>query len=173
MIVTYNGKNITNEKFMTKDETQSQPKVKYTASPEKIYTLIMYDPNAVSPTNNHLHWVVVNIPGNKIDSGKKLFEYKGPNPPSGSGIHHYIFEILEQESEITLLPFLENERTLSMEELYKRLNLEKENSIYTIFFCVNSQKGGKNKKQRKTRKTRKTRKNKKNKKNKNAKSKKF
>ena len=146
MIVTYNGKNITNEKFMTKDETQSQPIITYTASPEKIYTLIMYDPNAVSPTNNHLHWIIVNIKGNKIDSGKKLFEYKGPNPPSGSGIHHYIFEILEQPSEIKLSQFSEDERTLSMEEIYKRLNLKKENFIDEIFFQVDSQKGGKKRK---------------------------
>jgi phosphatidylethanolamine-binding protein (PEBP) family uncharacterized protein len=148
MIVTYNGKNITNKKFMTKESTQSEPKIKYTASPEKLYTLIMYDPNAVSLTNNHLHWVIVNIKGNQIDSGKKLFRYKGPQPPAGSGIHHYIFKILEQPSEITLSQFSEDERTLSMEELYKRLNLKKENFIDEIFFQVDSQKGGK--KQRNT-----------------------
>lgn len=107
MIVTYNDKNITNGEFMTKDETQNQPIITYNAKSKSntLYALIMYDLNAVSSTNNHLHWVVVNIPDNKIDSGKKLFEYKGPNPPSGSGIHHYIFEILEQPSEITLSPF--------------------------------------------------------------------
>ena len=77
-------------------KTQSQPKVTYEgAVTSKMYTLAMVDPDAPSRDDpkaaQWLHWLVVNIPGDKlesgqdIDHGKVLMQHNDPSPPKGSG----------------------------------------------------------------------------------------
>lgn len=50
-----------------------QPSVKWEADPNSFYTLLMTDPDAPSRANPEFrewhHWLVVNIPGNKISEG--------------------------------------------------------------------------------------------------------
>lgn len=42
------------------------------------------------------HWLVVNIPESKVDSGQTVLEYKCPAPPAGTGYHRYIFKLYSQ-----------------------------------------------------------------------------
>jgi hypothetical protein len=144
-----------NHQFLTKGVTQMQPKVIYNAFPNKLYTLIMHDPNAV--TGNYLHWLVINIPGNQINSGKNLLPYKGPNPPVNSGIHRYIFILLEQTTEITVDSWNDTERIMEINILYDKLNLKKMDEIASTYFEINSQNGGKRLRNKKTRVRRKRR----------------
>ena len=37
------------------------------------------------------HWVVVNIPGNRVSDGETRSQYIGAGPPKGTGLHHYVF----------------------------------------------------------------------------------
>jgi len=142
-----------NHQFLTKSTTQMQPKLIYNTKPNKLYTLMMYDPNVVA--GNYLHWLIINISGNKIDSGTILLPYKGPNPPVNSGIHHYIFILLEQSVEIISNKWEENERIMQMNKLYDKLNLKKLREIGTTYFQIKSQVGGK-RIRKKTRRTRRT-----------------
>ena len=81
---------------LTVSKAQSKPKVVYEqAKDDKVYTLAMVDPDAPSREDpkaaQWLHWLVVNIPGDKlkngegIDFGKTLMQHNGPSPPKGSG----------------------------------------------------------------------------------------
>ena len=37
------------------------------------------------------HWVVMNIPGNRVSAGETRSEYIGAGPPKGTGLHRYVF----------------------------------------------------------------------------------
>ena len=47
----------------------------------------------------YLHWMVINIPGSKVDEGQTITSYKGPAPKPGSGVHRYVIVAYEQKSE--------------------------------------------------------------------------
>ena len=55
------------------------------------YSLILIDPDVPSRTDprhrEFAHWVIVNIPGNDISSGKTVLPYVGPTPLFNTGIH--------------------------------------------------------------------------------------
>lgn len=42
------------------------------------------------------HWLVGNIPEDKVAKGEVLTEYVGPAPPKGSGKHRYVFLLYKQ-----------------------------------------------------------------------------
>lgn len=90
---------------LTKEETQSQPKVQVENVDKRTYrTLIMVDPDA--PSRNDavkgpvLHWLVANFLENDLKDGHTLYSYHGPAPPAGSGPHRYIFLLYQSIDKI-------------------------------------------------------------------------
>jgi phosphatidylethanolamine-binding protein (PEBP) family uncharacterized protein len=67
---------------------------------ENYYTLILTDPDFPSRVNPNLrelvHWVVVNIPSNRIEEGKTVLDYVPPAAPYASGLHRYVFILFKQ-----------------------------------------------------------------------------
>lgn len=54
-------------------------------------------PNRQDPVFGEVrHWLVVNIPGSNISAGEVKYEYIGSGPPSGSGLHRYVFLVFKQ-----------------------------------------------------------------------------
>lgn len=133
----YNNRKVVNDEFLKPSETQIQPEIKFNFDSNKLYTLIMYDPDSVSGT--HIHWLVINI-NNNIKKGKILLPYKGPAPPPKSGKHRYIFELYEQENMLNLEPF-EN-RIITINSLKNQLNIV-DNCIAKIKFISQNESGGK------------------------------
>ena len=43
------------------------------------------------------HWLVVNIPGNKLSEGQVMSEYIGAGPPAKTGLHRYVFLVFKQQ----------------------------------------------------------------------------
>ncbi|XP_042200491.1 phosphatidylethanolamine-binding protein 4 [Callorhinchus milii] len=84
-----------------------------------MYVLIMVDPDAPAgqniPSGYWRHWLVINIgPENLHDGtivGTELSHYRRPNPPPGTGFHHYQFFLYEQPANETI--FLDNEERKS------------------------------------------------------------
>jgi phosphatidylethanolamine-binding protein (PEBP) family uncharacterized protein len=145
----YNNRKVVNDEFLKPSETQIQPELKFNFDSNKLYTLIMYDPDSVSGT--HIHWLVINI-NNNIKNGKILLPYKGPAPPPKSGKHRYIFELYEQENMLNLEPF-EN-RIIAINSLKNQLNIV-DNCIAKIKFISQNESGGK--KTRRRRRSRRSR----------------
>jgi phosphatidylethanolamine-binding protein (PEBP) family uncharacterized protein len=63
--------------------------------------LISTDPDAPSRANperrEFRHWLVGNIPGDKLDQGETLTEYVGSGPPKDTGkVEHYIVSLFCQ-----------------------------------------------------------------------------
>ena len=55
--------------------------------------------NDLKSSHMYLHWMVINIPGAKVDQGQTITSYKGPAPKPDSGIHRYVIVAYEQKSE--------------------------------------------------------------------------
>jgi Raf kinase inhibitor-like YbhB/YbcL family protein len=82
----------------------------------KSLVLIMHDPDAVS--GDFTHWVMWDIPistkniapntapvgATQGANGSGGNQYMGPCPPSGSGTHHYKFEIFALDNNLSLGP---------------------------------------------------------------------
>ena len=141
--IYYNNKKLVNNEFLKPSETQVKPKIEFDYNSNKLYTLIMYDPDAVSGT--HIHWLVANINKN-IKDGTILLSYKGPAPPLKSGKHRYIFKLYEQENMLNLEPF-EN-RIITINSLKNQLNIV-DNYIAKNKFISQNESGGKNRKSKK------------------------
>ena len=70
---------------LTPTQVQNKPKLAFEAEKDAFYTLAMQDPDAPSrrePSRREFrHWLVVNIPGDKIEDGDTIWEYIGRGPP--------------------------------------------------------------------------------------------
>ena len=91
---------------------KDEPEVTWEADSDANYTLLMTDPDAPNRQSKAFgevrHWLVVNIPGNKVADGKVLYEYVGSGPPEGSGLHRYIFLVFKQKEPIISEIFVSN-----------------------------------------------------------------
>ncbi|CAH0402668.1 unnamed protein product [Chilo suppressalis] len=89
---------------LTPTQVKNQPSVSYKADPAAYYTLVFTDPdnyNTTEPVYREWHhWLVGNIPGNKVSQGEVLSGYIGSGPPEGTGIHRYVFILYKQPGKI-------------------------------------------------------------------------
>lgn len=89
---------------LTPTQVKDKPTVTWNAESGALYTLLMTDPDAPSrenPTAREVrHWLVANIPGNKVDEGQILVDYIGSGPPAGTGLHRYVFLLFKQQGRI-------------------------------------------------------------------------
>lgn len=136
MEIFYDNKLINNGEFLQVDKTQSKPIIKLNLNPNKFYTLILHDPDAVG--GNKIHWAIINIVNNNIKNGKDIIPYKGPQPPTNSGIHHYKFELYEQSNYHNVKSI--NERFLNMYQIRDKLKLNNHKPKFKIQFKIQSNK---------------------------------
>lgn len=94
------GVEVSEGNILTPTQVKDLPKVQWQAKDNSYYTVCMTDPDAPSrkePTYREWHhWLVGNVPGNKISEGETLSEYVGSGPPPDTGLHRYVFLIYEQ-----------------------------------------------------------------------------
>jgi phosphatidylethanolamine-binding protein (PEBP) family uncharacterized protein len=86
-----------NSQEIDKAITLEAPQINFKQSSNKLYTLLMWDPDAPAQPS-WAHWIVINLskPNNISDPRKTLLEYSPPSPPSGA--HRYFFGLFEQTS---------------------------------------------------------------------------
>ncbi|KAK4486110.1 hypothetical protein RD792_008778 [Penstemon davidsonii] len=101
MSVYYGSKHVTNGCDIKPSIAAQPPRVTITGHANHLYTLVMTDPDAPSPSEPNmrelLHWIVTDIPGcNNVTRGKETLAYSGPQPPLG--IHRYILVLFKQKS---------------------------------------------------------------------------
>lgn len=149
MEVYYNGKLIKNNEVLTVSETQKQPEIKLNDNPNNVYTLILYDPDAVGGT--HIHWSIINIINNDIKTGNTIIPYKGPAPPPKSGKHRYIFCLYNQNGKNNIEPI--NERVIDIDNLENILKVD--NPIFNIKFISENKSGGRKSKKTKRKRNKK------------------
>nr|QVX19920.1 flowering locus T/terminal flower 1-1 [Equisetum giganteum] len=74
---------------------------------DTLYTLIMTDPDAPSPSEPYmrewLHWIVTDIPaGADASYGREIIAYEAPKPTIG--IHRYVFVGYQQTAPMAVMP---------------------------------------------------------------------
>ncbi|KAM5570444.1 protein MOTHER of FT and TFL1 [Rosa sericea] len=106
MSVYFGSKHVTNGCDIKPSIAVSPPKVTFSGHPGELYTLVMTDPDAPSPSEPSMrewvHWIMADIPGgtNPI-RGKEILPYVGPRPPVG--IHRYILVLFQQKAPMGLV----------------------------------------------------------------------
>ncbi|KAJ1437809.1 Phosphatidylethanolamine-binding, conserved site [Sesbania bispinosa] len=106
MSVYFASKHVTNGCEIKPSIAVNAPKVTLTGNMDTLYTLVMTDPDAPSPSEpsmrEWIHWIVVDIPGGTNPKrGKEVLAYVGPRPPVG--IHRYILVLFEQKGPLGLV----------------------------------------------------------------------
>ncbi|KAG5873924.1 hypothetical protein JTB14_030349 [Gonioctena quinquepunctata] len=98
------GKDVKLGNELTPKQVMEAPEVTYEAEDKDFYTLILTDPDAPSRKNPRdrewVHWMIVNIPGNKISDGEVITDYVGAAPPKDSGLHRYVFMLYKQPEKL-------------------------------------------------------------------------
>lgn len=145
MEVFYNGKKIKDNSILKVSDAQNEPIIKLNLNPSDLYTLILFDPDAVGGT--HIHWAKINITNNDINKGNIIIPYKGPAPPPKSGKHRYIFVLFRQDREIFTEPI--NERVIEIDKLKNMLKVDK--PIFKTKFISENESGGRKKRKTKRR----------------------
>ena len=124
-----------NNIFLTVQESDIKPRIKLNIIPNKIYTLVMFDPDAVG--GNKIHWLITNIIDGNITNGNEIIKYKGPDPPYGSGKHHYVLCLLEQPNIISVHDLKFNSRFIELKDLFTKINFYKKKiKIYDLKYFV-------------------------------------
>ncbi|XP_071620732.1 large ribosomal subunit protein mL38 [Heliangelus exortis] len=88
--------------MVTPSEASSPPLVSYEAEKGSLWTLLLTNPDGHlrETDSEYLHWLVTNIPGNDIKSGKEICHYFPPFPAMGTGYHRFIFLLFKQDRPI-------------------------------------------------------------------------
>ncbi|CAN6714408.1 unnamed protein product [Malus baccata var. baccata] len=106
MSVYFGSKHVTNGCDIKPSMAINPPKITFTGHPGELYTLVMTDPDAPSPSEPSMrewvHWIVCDIPGGTNPlRGKEILPYVGPRPPVG--IHRYILVLFQQKAPVGLV----------------------------------------------------------------------
>lgn len=109
--VSWLGRRVKRGDILSTATSAREPIIEY-RSPDKSYaTLVVTDLDAPYPERPEksplLHWLVVNIRSPGISTGEILADYLGPNPPSDSSQHRYLFEVYQQDKRIDANPITE------------------------------------------------------------------
>lgn len=150
MEVFYNGKKIRDNYILKVFESQLEPTIKLNVNPNNLYTLILFDPDALGKT--YIHWAKINITNNDINTGNIIIPYKGPSPPPKSGKHRYIFLLFKQDRENFAEPI--NERVIDIDKLKNMLKVD--NPIFKTKFISENESGGRKKRKTKRRRNKKS-----------------
>ncbi|CAM6098202.1 unnamed protein product [Calypogeia fissa] len=109
LTVKYESRQVNNGCELKPSATAAVPKVQVggKTSEDALFTLVMTDPDAPSPSEpslrEWLHWLVTDIRGGSdARQGREVVPYAGPKPPIG--IHRYIFVLFKQQHPLPLAP---------------------------------------------------------------------
>ncbi|OXU26686.1 hypothetical protein TSAR_012584 [Trichomalopsis sarcophagae] len=96
--IKYGDKEVKLGNEFTPSETKEIPEVHYKHEGGVLYTLVMTDPDVPVRGYNRewQHWVVGNIPEDKVAKGEVLTEYVAPAPSKTTGLHRFVFLLYKQ-----------------------------------------------------------------------------
>uniref|UniRef100_A0A8C5KAD4 Large ribosomal subunit protein mL38 n=1 Tax=Jaculus jaculus TaxID=51337 RepID=A0A8C5KAD4_JACJA len=87
---------------VTPTEAAQAPEVTYEADKGTMWTLLLtnLDGHLLEPDAEYVHWLITNIPGNRVSEGQETCPYLPPFPAHGSGFHRFAFLLFKQDKPI-------------------------------------------------------------------------
>jgi phosphatidylethanolamine-binding protein (PEBP) family uncharacterized protein len=102
--VTFDGIPAIEGGDLTPTQCQHLPSIKFAGEKEKLYTIILSDPDAPSVADPKFgewqHWISVNTPADDVSAGDAITAYFGSAPGKDSGKHRYVLVAYEQAGKI-------------------------------------------------------------------------
>uniref|UniRef100_A0A8D0GVT4 Large ribosomal subunit protein mL38 n=1 Tax=Sphenodon punctatus TaxID=8508 RepID=A0A8D0GVT4_SPHPU len=88
--------------LVTPTEASSPPGVTFEADEDSLWTLLLtnLDGHLLEADSEYVHWLVGNIPSNRIEAGQEICHYFPPFPARGTGYHRYVFLLFKQDRTI-------------------------------------------------------------------------
>ncbi|XP_072846619.2 large ribosomal subunit protein mL38 isoform X2 [Pogona vitticeps] len=88
--------------LITPTEALNPPEVSFEADEGSLWTLLLTNLDGhLRDTNlEYVHWLVANIPGNRIEEGEEICHYFPAFPAKGTGYHRYVFLLFKQDQQI-------------------------------------------------------------------------
>ncbi|XP_061472212.1 large ribosomal subunit protein mL38 isoform X2 [Rhineura floridana] len=108
-----------NGNVVTPTEAFNPPRVSFEADEGTLWTLLLtnLDGHLRDTNSEYIHWLVANIPGNKIEAGKEICHYFPAFPAKGTGYHRYVFLLFKQ---LQPIDFTEDVRPIPCHSLKMR-----------------------------------------------------
>nr|XP_028572765.1 39S ribosomal protein L38, mitochondrial isoform X1 [Podarcis muralis] len=105
--------------MVTPTEAFNPPRVSFEADEGSLWTLLLtnLDGHLRDADSEYLHWLVTNIPGNKMEMGKEICHYFPTFPARGTGYHRFVFLLFKQ---LHPIDFTEDERPVPCHSLQMR-----------------------------------------------------
>jgi large subunit ribosomal protein L38 len=99
-------------------EAATQPEVTWSSKEDDIWCLVLtgLDTHLTQEGQEYVHWMVANIKGSDLSSGKELYSYLQPFPPHGTGFHRYAFVLYKQDRPIDVSGFTHDKSTTNLSE---------------------------------------------------------
>nr|BCD83046.1 phosphatidyl ethanolamine-binding protein [Lilium hybrid cultivar] len=140
--VRYQSRGVANGCEFRPSAVVEQPRVEVGGNDLRtVYTLILVDPDAPSPSNpylrEYLHWLVADIPGTTgVTFGHEIVRYECPRPTLG--IHRFVFVLFQQLGRETVYApgWRQNFNTRNFSDLY---NLG--SPVATVYFNCQRESG--------------------------------
>ncbi|KAM4842876.1 large ribosomal subunit protein mL38 [Thomomys bottae] len=87
---------------VTPTEAAQAPEVTYEAGQGSLWTLLLtnLDGHLLEPDAEYVHWLVTNIPDNRVAEGQETCSYLPPFPARGSGFHRLAFLLFKQDKPV-------------------------------------------------------------------------
>ena len=109
--------------YISKVYTFNPPKVCFKLRKERLYTLIMMDPDAED--GNKIHWLITNFTSDFAKKpGNTILPYVGPHPPKTTGEHRYYFLLIKQKKPTKVVPLNAQNRLIALQDLFQILDLD-------------------------------------------------
>jgi phosphatidylethanolamine-binding protein (PEBP) family uncharacterized protein len=103
-----------------RNQTLLMPTVSWTTLPDTLYTVLIWDPDAPSPS--YIHLLAINLRSSNLSTGQTLLSYEPPSPPSG--IHRYFTTVYQQKGTIDV-PVPKSRAPFDVEEFVTQYTLSK------------------------------------------------
>ncbi|XP_036052900.1 39S ribosomal protein L38, mitochondrial isoform X2 [Onychomys torridus] len=96
LVPVYHGNEV------TPAEASQAPEVTYEADKDSLWTLLLtnLDGHLLEPDAEYVHWLLTNIPSNRVAEGQETCPYLPPFPARGSGFHRFAFLLFKQDKPI-------------------------------------------------------------------------
>jgi phosphatidylethanolamine-binding protein len=111
------------------NQTQTKPIISFNKESNKLYTIIMADPDAPFPSNpKYKYWLHMLT----INNNMEFAPFNPPSPPAGSDYHRYFIFVYEQDHKINMneMEPIKERNNFKLADFVHKHSLKEISSVY-------------------------------------------